>query len=84
MTGLAEQIRDAEAEVARLKGLAAAATCAEMGEHDWQLLGGCSCSCDGGCCSMPVYVCSRCRDCDYGDNEEAAEIRRECIRARLA
>ena len=76
---IADQLDDARAEVARLERAAAAATCAELGRHDWQLIGGRNCGChDEACCSVPVNVCTRCGDCDYGENDEAREIRRRC------
>lgn len=75
---LAKQIEDAEAEVARLKRLAAQATCRELGRHDMVFLGGANCGCEDGSCSVPVHECSRCGDCDYGDNYEAKETRRRC------
>jgi hypothetical protein len=74
---LTQQIADAEAEVARLKQLAASATCAELG-HDMQSTGGRNCGCKDGSCSVPVNHCTRCGDCDYGDNEEADEVRANC------
>lgn len=43
-----------------------------------QFAGGKNCGCHDGGCSVPVYVCSRCGDSDYGDNQEAAAIRAEC------
>jgi hypothetical protein len=46
--------------------------------HDWQFVGGCNCGCDEGDCSVPVYACTRCGDCDYGENEEATEKRQKC------
>lgn len=53
--------------------------------HAWVFKGGCNCGCelpDGdGCCSVPVYRCSSCGDYDYGDNEEADEIKRRCKEA---
>ena len=81
---LAQRLQDAKDEVARLERLAGAATCREMGAHDWQFYGGCNAGCDELCgCSVPVSVCSRCGDCDYGDTPEADEIRRFCAdRAR--
>lgn len=30
------------------------------------------------CCSVPVHQCVVCGDCDYGDNDEAAEIVDRC------
>lgn len=51
--------------------------------HAWRSLGGCNAGCDEDCCcSVPVNFCSRCGDCDYGDNEEAEKIRRDCEERR--
>jgi hypothetical protein len=33
-------------------------------------------------CSVPVNTCSQCGDCDYGDNEEAKDVRRVCAESR--
>jgi hypothetical protein len=75
---LADQLADARAKVALLERQAASATCAELG-HDWRSLGGCNCGChEDAACSVPVHECARCRDCDYGDNEDAREARRRC------
>ena len=62
----------ARAEVARLERQALSATCAEIG-HDWQMMGGVNCQTAGGCgdCSVAVHECSRCKDCDYGESDEA-------------
>lgn len=50
-----------------------------QGGHDWQSIGGCNAGCHEMCsCSVPVHKCSRCGDCDYGDNEEAAKTRADC------
>jgi len=49
--------------------------------HRWVFHGGASCCCeDAGraTCSVPVHRCDACGDYDYGDNAEAAEIRRCC------
>lgn len=47
--------------------------------HDWVSIGGCNASCHEKCaCSVPVHKCSRCGDCDYGDNDEAQQVRRDC------
>lgn len=47
--------------------------------HDWRSIGGCNAGCaEWCCCSVPVNECSRCRDCDYGENEEADRIRATC------
>lgn len=48
---------------------------------DMRHAGGRNAGCDIGddcCCSVPVYACTRCGDSDYGNNEEAAEVRRRC------
>ncbi len=79
MSDLAQRLEAAQAEVARLQREMKQATCAELGRHDWQHLGGAWCGCDDGSCSVPVYLCSRCGDSDYGHNEEAADIRRRCL-----
>lgn len=48
-------------------------------DHNWVLAGGTNCGCfDGSCCSVPVYGCTKCGDCDYGDNEESRKQRAEC------
>lgn len=77
MPSLADQLEGARAEVARLERIAATATCREIG-CDMQHYGGRNCGCEGGCCSVPVYVCTRCGDSDYGDNAEAAQTKAEC------
>lgn len=46
--------------------------------HDWESIGGANCGCKDGACSVPVYQCRVCRDCDYGENEEAREARKLC------
>jgi hypothetical protein len=79
---IAKQLDAARAEVARLERRAAGATCAELGRHDWQHIGGRNAGCDLGSdcsCSVPVHKCSRCGDCDYGDNPEADDVRDECF-----
>lgn len=78
---LAEQLEEARAEVARLERIAATATCRDLG-HDWQSLGGASCGCDDGLCSVPVNHCSRCGDCDYGENADADDVRAKCTAER--
>lgn len=76
---LAERLEEAKAEVARLEREAASASCAEIG-HDWVFFGGKTCSChENSSCYIPVYECSRCGDCDYGDNEEAKNIYINCV-----
>jgi hypothetical protein len=77
-TRLREQIDAARAELARLERLATVAPCAAKG-HDWRHIGGMNCCCSpDGRCSVPVYECAWCGDCDYGENDEAAEKRRNC------
>lgn len=77
--GLAAKIREAEAELEALKREAGQATCAEIGEHDWRLVGGRNAGCCDECqCSVPVYECRRCLGCDYGENDEAAVTIRRC------
>lgn len=78
MRELADKLAEARAEVARLERVAATATCQEVG-CDMQHAGGRNAGCgDGCCCSVPVYICTRCGDSDYGDNAEAVECRAEC------
>lgn len=74
---LAKRLQIARDEADRLERLVASAPCSQLG-HDWEGIGGCNCGCEGGQCSVPVKFCKRCRDCDYGDNDEATEIRRRC------
>lgn len=58
-------------------------TCEARG-HDWVSIGGCNAGCevDWCCCSIPVHECSRCGDCDYGENEEAQKTKRRCAERR--
>ena len=46
--------------------------------HDWRFIGGRNCGCDDGACSLSVHECRVCGECDYGDNDEAAQIKRDC------
>ena len=80
---LHQQLADAEALAERLRRQIAAGTCAETG-HEWQSSGGCNAGCELGegfsCgCSVPVNICTKCHDCDYGQNAEAAAIRQACL-----
>lgn len=48
--------------------------------HDWQFTGAKPCAeehegCSG---SRPVYVCSRCEDCDYGEELGRADCESDC------
>lgn len=76
---IAVELEKARAEVARLEREAAQGPCREFG-HKWKFLGGANAGCGEHCgCSVSVHVCEKCGDCDYGDNDEADEIRRSCI-----
>lgn len=85
MSELMEKLEAARAEVARLERVAATGTCREIG-CDVRSIGGANCGCefyDGehpckGQCSVPVLKCTRCGDCDYGENDEAEEKRASC------
>ena len=78
MSKLTEELADAEARVAQLKLQIAQGTCVETG-HDWRMIGGRNAGCDDDCrCSVPVHVCQKCGDCDYGDNAEADETLSIC------
>lgn len=75
---LHEQIEAAKAEVLRLERIAAQGPCREFG-HQWKSLGGANAGCGDDCgCSVPVNVCTKCGDCDYGDNDEADRTRQQC------
>lgn len=86
---LTKALEDAEAEVARLKAAIAGAPCSEVG-CDMQQVGGKNAGCCGPeteyeCdCSVPVYVCTRCGDSDYGENAEAEAIITACAEERSA
>lgn len=86
MAELADKLEAARAEVTRLERQAMHATCTELG-CNMVSLGGCNCGCmftddEGhalpGQCSVPVNHCSRCGDCDYGDNDDARSVRSYC------
>lgn len=80
MTGrnLLKELEEAEARAALLRREIAAGPCKDFG-HDWYFHGGRNAGCGEGCnCSVPVYSCRKCGDCDYGDNPEAAEIVLAC------
>jgi len=75
MGTLLDDLAEAEARVFALKRQIATGPCIEFG-HDWKHIGGTNacCSRGGDCvCSVPVHECAKCGDCDYGDNEEAAD-----------
>ena len=83
MTSLITRLREAKATVEQLErevAAAGAAVCVALG-HDWQHSGGANAGCDAWCaCSIPVHVCARCGDCDYGDNDDAREDMAKCLR----
>ena len=52
--------------------------CAILG-HKWGSIGGANAGCSDICgCSVPVHECEVCGDCDYGENDEADDIRERC------
>lgn len=76
--GIAEELAEARANVARLEREVSQATCREVG-HRWKHMGGRNCGChDGASCSVPVHECTVCGDCDYGENRWSDETRAEC------
>lgn len=78
MGELQSALAEAEAQVARLKREIAQGPCVEFG-HNWRSIGGKNAGCDDACaCSVPVNVCAKCGDCDYGDNADADEIIKSC------
>lgn len=77
-----EELERAKNEVARLERIVATRPCAEVG-HRWKHIGGSNAGCEKDCaCSIPVYTCEVCKDCDYGENEEAREVRADCAERR--
>jgi hypothetical protein len=75
---LEDRLEVARAEVARIEREIAQGPCREHG-HDWQSYGGCNAGCSPDCCcSVPVNACTKCGDCDYGDNDEADQVRKNC------
>lgn len=75
---LAYRLADARAEVDRLEREAISANCAQLG-HAMQYKGGRNAGCAEWCaCSVPVYECTRCGDCDYGENDEARRTVAQC------
>lgn len=75
---LRAELAETEARADELRRRIAAETCATAG-CDMKHVGGRNAGCGDDCaCSVPVHVCSKCGDSDYGDNPEAAETRRRC------
>ncbi len=75
---LLEKLARLEAQVAEVKAAIGNGPCAQYG-HEWESYGGCNAGCCDLCnCLVPVYVCKKCGDCDYGENAEAAAIKARC------
>lgn len=75
---LTEQLAAAEALAENLRKQIAVGPCREFG-HTWRHIGGRNAGCCYDCgCSIPVHVCEKCGDCDYGDNSEANEKIADC------
>jgi hypothetical protein len=55
--------------VEQAKALAGESTCERDG-HDWQTEGGRRCPTGNENCSQSAYVCARCGETDYGDDED--------------
>jgi len=78
MSDLFVELEAVEARAAALRREIAAGPCREYG-HDWQFYGGAHAGCADDCvCSVPVNVCAKCGDCDYGDNIDAGAVRADC------
>lgn len=75
---LQAELADAEGRVEMLKQQIVSGACADVG-HTWVHVGGKNAGCRDTCgCSVPVHVCTKCGDSDYGDNEEASVTRDRC------
>lgn len=75
---LQAELDAAEGLVERLKQQIISGPCAEVG-HTWASPGGMNAGCSDTCsCSVPVNVCTKCGDSDYGDNDEASITRDRC------
>lgn len=75
---LYEELAQTEAKVEALRKQIAQGPCKEFG-HTWVFYGGRNAGCSNACqCSIPVNICSKCAECDYGDNKEAIQIREDC------
>ncbi len=80
--GLKEEIEEAENRLAQLRLREASATCAEVG-HRWEPVGGSNAGCDDECsCSVAVYSCKVCGDCDYGEPDRPQVIA-ACLATRM-
>jgi hypothetical protein len=78
---LREELQETEARAEHLRRLIQSEHCTTAG-HDWKSIGGANCGCPDGYCSVPVYECKRCGDCDYGENREAEACRQNCDREK--
>jgi hypothetical protein len=79
MMELLERLADLEAQAEQVRREIAQGPCKQYG-HEWELLGGANAGCGNDCaCSVPVYRCTKCSDCDYGANGEADEVREKCL-----
>lgn len=78
MGTLLEELEAARASVWMIEQQIAGASCADVG-HQWQSTGGANCGCENGACSVPVNVCVKCKDCDYGDGPDADDVRAKCL-----
>jgi len=80
---LRDELREAEETVNRLKSAISAADCKTAG-HTMVFAGGRNAGCCEDCtCGVPVYECSECGLCDFGDNDEANHIISECPNSEL-
>ncbi len=80
MSTLRDELAEAEDRAEQLRRKIAAADCHEAG-CEMVFLGGRNAGCElgNGCgCSVPVHVCPKCGDSDYGDNAEGARIMAAC------
>lgn len=72
------KLAELKRQVAKIEREMAHGPCSEHG-HEWEFYGGSNLGCDPDCaCGGSVYVCLKCGDCDYGDNEENDELRANC------
>lgn len=75
---LLKRLADLEAQAEHVRREIAQGPCKQYG-HEWEPLGGANAGCGNDCaCSVPVHRCVKCSDCDYGDNDEAKQVREKC------
>jgi hypothetical protein len=83
MSDLFEKLTEIEAQAAQIRREIAQGPCREYG-HSWKFLGGANAGCGLYCsCSVSVHQCEKCGDCDYGENAEAEEVRRQCVAMQM-